>query len=231
MEQKGGRVIASHRESGIEAHIRPYTAGDRAAVWDLAANTAFFGDPVEAFLDDRALFCAAFLAYYTDYESGRLWVAEMDGAVVGYVAGCGDSRRQARTFRSQILPSVLWGVLRGRYRVGRKTIRFAHRMACEWLHQGRIDVSNDAFPGHLHINVTAGARGRGIGRALLERSLAQFWATGVCGVHLSTTDRNAAACRLYEAVGFRLLRAWPTRLWHGLVDRPVERRIYGIRPT
>ncbi|HUT21035.1 MAG TPA: GNAT family N-acetyltransferase [Anaerolineae bacterium] len=87
-----------------------------------------------------------------------------------------------------------------------------------------------AFPGHLHINVTAGARGRGIGRALLERSLARFWATSVCGVHLSTTDRNAAACHLYEAVGFRLLHAWPTRLWRGLVDGPVERRIYGIRP-
>jgi len=213
-----------------QARVRPYTTKDRAAVWALAADTAFFGDPVEAYLDDRALFCAAFVAYYTDYEPERLWVAEIDGGVVGYVTGCGDSRRQAQIFRSQILPSVLWGVLRGRYRVGRKTIRLARRMACEWLHQGRIDVSSDAFPGHLHINVTAGARGRGIGRALLERSLAQFWQTGVRGVHLSTSDRHVAACHLYEAVGFRLLWSWRTQLWRGLVDGPVERRIYGIQP-
>jgi len=213
------------------AHVRPYTAKDHAAVWALAADTAFFGDSVEAHLDDRALFCAAFVAYYTDYEPERLWVAEMDGAVVGYVTGCGDSRRQAWTFRSRILPAVLWGVLRRRYRVGIKTLRFGLRMACEGLQHGQPDVSLDRFPGHLHINVLARARGIGIGRALLERSLSQFWATGISGVHLSTTDRNAAACRLYEAVGFRLLHAWSTRLWHGLVDRPVERRIYGIRPT
>lgn len=200
-------------------------------MWGLAADTAFFGDPVEAILDDRALFCDAFVAYYTDHEPEHLWVAEIDGTVAGYVTGCSDSRRQARTFRSQILPAMLWGVLRRRYRVGIQTLRFALRMAHEGLQHGRPDVSLDRYPGHLHINVLAGARGNGIGRALLERSLAQFWSTGVSGVHLSTTDRNVTACYLYESVGFRLLHAGPTRLWHGLVDRPVERRIYGIRPT
>lgn len=74
----------------------------------------------------------------------------------------------------------------------------------------------------------AGARGNGIGRALLERSLTQFWATGIPGVHLSTTDLNVAACHLYESVGFRLLHAWTTRLWRGLVAGPVQRRVYGI---
>jgi ribosomal protein S18 acetylase RimI-like enzyme len=215
----------------MTANTRPYATADRAAVWSLAADTAFFGDPVETFLDDRALFCAAFVAYYTTYEPGRLWVAEIDGTVVGYVTGCGDTRRQTRTFRSRILPTVLWGVLRRRYRVGTKTLRFALRIAREGLQHSRPNVSLDRFPGHLHINVLAGSRGNGIGRTLLERSLAQFWATGVRGVHLSTTDHNAAACHLYEAVGFRLLHAWPTRLWVGLVDSPVERRIYGIQPV
>jgi GNAT superfamily N-acetyltransferase len=211
--------------------IRPYATADRAAVWDLAADTAFFGDPVETFLDDRALFCAAFVAYYTEHEPDRLWVAEMDKTVVGYVTGCGDTRRQERIFRSRILPVVLWGVLRRRYRVGLKTLCFALRMAREGLEHGRPGISLDRYPGHLHINVRAGMRGGGIGRALLERSMAQFWDTGVAGVHLSTTDLNVAACHLYESMGFRLLHAWPTRLWHDLVDGPIERRIYGIEPT
>jgi hypothetical protein len=43
--------------------IRRYERRDCAAVYRLAADTAFFGDPVEAFLDDRALFCRAFVAY------------------------------------------------------------------------------------------------------------------------------------------------------------------------
>jgi GNAT superfamily N-acetyltransferase len=200
-------------------------------VWDLAADTALFGDPVEAFLDDRTLFCAAFVAYYTDHEPDRLWVAELDGILAGYLTGCGDSRHQTQIYRSRILPAVLWGVLRRRYRVGLKTLRFALRMARDELERGRPDVSLDRYPGHLHINVRASARGNGIGRALLERSLAQFWSTSVPGVHLSTTDYNVAACHLYESMGFRLLHAWSSRLWRGLVDRPVERRIYGIHPT
>ena len=34
---------------------------------------AFFGEPVEAFLDDRRLFCDAFVRYYTDYEAEYAW--------------------------------------------------------------------------------------------------------------------------------------------------------------
>ncbi len=210
--------------------IRLYRPRDRRAVWRLAADTAFFGAPVEAFLDDRALFCAAFVAYYTDYEAERVWVAEVNGKLVGYVTGCGDSRRRTRVLCTRILPAVLRNVLRGRYHVGRKTLRFALRLLQESLERAAPRVSLARFPGHLHINVAGPARGKGVGRALLKACLAQFWTTGVRGVHLHTTDRNRAACHLYESVGFRLLDARRTRLWRGLVAGKVENRTYGIRP-
>jgi len=210
--------------------IRPYCPRDREAVWTLAANTAFFGAPVEPFLDDRALFCAAFAAYYTDHEPTRLWVAESFGAVAGYVMGCGDSRRRTRILGARILPAVLRGVLQGRYHVGRKTLRFGLRLLQELLERAVPTVQLDRFPGHLHVNVAAPARGRGMGHALLETCLAQFWATGVSGVHLMTTDHNRAACHLYETLGFRLLDARQTRLWRGLVAGKVQNRAYGIRP-
>lgn len=208
--------------------IRRYCPQDREPVWTLVADTAFFGEPVETFLDDRRLYGAAFAAYYTDYEPERLWVAERAEGVVGYVMGCGDSRRRMRIARACILPAVLSEVLRGHYRVGPKTLRHVLRMVQEYLERSVPTVSLEQFPGHLHISVAASARGQGIGRALLETALAQFWETGVRGVHLLTTDRNQAACHLYEALGFRLLDARPTRRWRGFVAGSVENRAYGI---
>lgn len=208
--------------------IRPYCPADRQAVWTLVADTAFFGAPVEAFLEDRTLYCAAFAAYYTDCEPDRLWVAQVDGTVAGYVMGCGDSRRRDRTWSTRILPAVLGAGLQRRYRIGRKTLRCAWRWLQTVVERQIPAVPLDQFPGHLHIGVAAWARGQGIGHALLEASLTQFWATGVGGVHLMTTNRNQAACHLYEALGFRLLDARRTGFWRGLIAGEVQNRAYGI---
>ncbi len=210
--------------------IRPYQEHDRAAVWQLAADTAFFGAPIEAFLDDRTAFCEAFVAYYTDYEPEHLWVAEQNGHVVGYVSG-GTNRRRAQVMVWHILPRVIGRWLRGQYRVGRKTLRFVWHSFCAWLQREVPGISSVRFPAHLHINVAATARGQGIGQALLRVCLARFWAEGVPGVHLHTTDQNRAACRLYERLGFRLLKARKTNLWNDLIGTPVENRAYGIVPA
>lgn len=211
--------------------IRHYEPRNRQAVWRLAADTAFFGDPVEAFLDDRALFCDAFVAYYTDWEPEHIWVAEGSRAVVGYLTGCVDSRRRGHILRAHILPRVLWGLIRGRYRIGHKTLHFGWRGVLAWVQRAGPHAALDRFPAYLHINVAAGVRGQGVGRALIEAMLAHFWGLGVPGVHVHTTSHNQAACHLYAKVGFRLLAAAPTSLWRGLVGGPIESRIYGIVPA
>ena len=60
-----------------ELIVRPYRQGDRDAVHRIAADTAFFGEPVEAFLDDRRLFCDAFCSYYTDLEPELASIVEV----------------------------------------------------------------------------------------------------------------------------------------------------------
>lgn len=44
--------------------IRMYKPSDRQDVLRISADTAVFGEPVEAILDDRRIFCDAFTAYY-----------------------------------------------------------------------------------------------------------------------------------------------------------------------
>jgi GNAT superfamily N-acetyltransferase len=149
---------------------------------------------------------------------------------LGYVLGCGDTQRRLVVVRSRILPEVLCGLFRGRYQIGRKTLRLGWRFLLDRLEHPSSTVSLARFPGHLHINVAAPGRRHGIGGELLRTSLDQFWATGVPGVHLRTTNHNRAACHLYEKAGFRLLDAQATHVWRGLIACPVENRVYGIKP-
>jgi ribosomal protein S18 acetylase RimI-like enzyme len=61
------------------------------------------------------------------------------------------------------------------------------------------------------IVVRADARGHGIGKRLLEATLAELKRLGAPRVVLSTAERNAAAKRLFEGAGFRRTMVEMTR--------------------
>lgn len=80
------------------------------------------------------------------------------------------------------------------------------RLGAAWY---RLFPADDAAYGfvapdvpELSIGVAAGARGKGVGRALLETLLATARAQGYRAISLSV-DRQNPALRLYERVGFR----------------------------
>jgi GNAT superfamily N-acetyltransferase len=58
-----------------------------------------------------------------------------------------------------------------------------------------------AFPAHLHINLEAAARGRGIGGALVEALCTRLAAEGVPGIHV-VTGRDQRNVRFYTRLGF-----------------------------
>ncbi len=59
------------------------------------------------------------------------------------------------------------------------------------------------YPAHLHIDLQERARGKGLGRVLIERLLAELRDRGVKGVHLGVDAANANAIGFYEHLGFR----------------------------
>ena len=68
--------------------------------------------------------------------------------------------------------------------------------------------------------VEAAARGAGIGQRLLAALLARLAATGaVRGVHLTVNTEQAAAVRLYQAAGFRIVGEEAVTLGDGLSHR------------
>ncbi|MGD0005390.1 MAG: GNAT family N-acetyltransferase [Anaerolineaceae bacterium] len=212
--------------TGVNLEIRPYQPGDREALFKIGAETAFFGAPIEVYMEDRGAFLDSFYAYYTDYEPEHAWVACADSQVVGFLTGCTDTKRQEQITKSKLVPGVIWNVLRRRYKLGPKVWRYTCEIIGAGLRGEFPPADVERFPAHLHINLADGFRGLGLGRRLMQTYLAQLQELGVPGVHLHTTSLNEAACHLYEACGFCIWAARPTRMWRYLVDRPVENRCY-----
>lgn len=212
-----------------EFSIRPYCSSDRDDLFRIAADTAFFGEPVEAYLEDRRVFNDAFYRYYTDYEPEHAWVACADEQVIGFLTGCVDTRRQQQIFSRKLVPEVLWGLLIGRYRRGPKTLWYIRSLVKEMRQDDSPPLDLDAYPAHLHINLDAAWRGHGLGRRLIAAYLDQLRSLGIPGVHLYTTSMNEAACRLYEKSGFRLMSAHPSYMWKPLIEQPIENRCYAMK--
>ncbi len=213
--------------------IRPYRSSDREMVFCIAADTAFFGEPVEAFLDDRRLFCEAFYAYYTDLEPQHGFVActgrDEREQVVGFLMGSVDTARRDGFLVWKILPGIVRKAITGHYRLGKRTWRYAIEQLKAALRGSNPHANLALYPAHMHINLMEAWRGHGLGRQLIERYRKHLSGLRVEGVHLHTTNLNRAACRLYEHAGFHLLEARPTQAWKRWVKKPVENRVYGLR--
>src|SRR5512147_2019888 len=110
--------------------IRRYQPSDRSAVRQLAGDTAHFGEPIERFFDAREVFLDVFATYYTGVAFNYLWVAHDDGALLGYLMGCPNTRDQYARFRSNAT-RVAWRVAALRYRgvFTRKSLAYIWRYA------------------------------------------------------------------------------------------------------
>jgi ribosomal protein S18 acetylase RimI-like enzyme len=208
-------------------NVHKFQPGERNALLAIGSETAFFGAPIEAFLDDRRVFEDVFFSYYTDYEPEHAWVASEGEQVVGFLTGCPDTKRHNRFFQNRILPLVTWNWLRGKYHLGKRTLQYTLAILKASLRAEFVGADLTLYPAHLHINLLPAWRGKGLGRGLMEHYLEQLCDEDVVGVHLTTTSYNTAACRLYEAAGFHLLGERHTGMYAHLVNQPIDNRCYG----
>jgi ribosomal protein S18 acetylase RimI-like enzyme len=209
--------------------IRPYQPVDRQAVLRIGADTAFFGAPIEAYMEDRNAFLDAFYVYYTDLEPEHTWVACADGEVVGFLTGCVDTRIHNWKLLRVIIPRLTGNLLRGKYHFGKRSVHYFGGLLGGLLRREFTRVDLETYPAHLHINVESAWRGYKLGQRLMEAYLGQLLELGITGVYLDTTSLNEVACRLYEKMGFHLLDARPDRFWAKWFGYPVENRCYGLK--
>ncbi len=205
----------------LSLEVRPYDSHDRAAVRQIAYQTAFLGDSIAPLMPDPELFADLWTAVYTDLHPDLALVATLNQKTVGYIFGVTDSRSLPADYFRHVLPLVLTRLVRGEYPNWRPALAYLFRAALE----PSTHAPYRLYPAHLHINLLEVARGHGAGRALLEGFLAQCQAKGALGVQLSTTDHNTAAVRLYERNGFTVYNSSLMRLYSASVSGPMRRLV------
>ena len=210
-----------------ELLIRKYQDFDRQRLLAIGADTAFFGDPIEAYFDDRILFQDAFYSYYTDVEPTFTWVACYGSEVVGFLAGCLDTKNYQRDIRRIIIPRVFKRLIRWKYIIGARSISYMNGLLGGFFFGDFSPVDYSTYPAHLHINIDKGWRGFGLGRKLILAYIDQLSSINIKGVHLQTTSQNQIACRLYENLDFRILWARTDHFWTKWFGYKVENRCYG----
>ncbi len=183
--------------------VRPFEPRDRQVLRDIFCDGADQGKPVEGFFPDREVAADILTGYYTDHEPGSTFVAELDGALVGYVNGCFDNRRYGLVMFWIIVPCALWKA------VARKTVfkkefwAMINGMARNW---SRLLVwrkrSFHSHEGHMHVGVAQAGRGHGVGTRLVQALLAAAQARGVGQITVSVHSANIAARGFFEHLGF-----------------------------
>ncbi|CAG7621383.1 GNAT family N-acetyltransferase [Leucobacter soli] len=134
---------------------------------------------------------------YVAHDRGLCRVVVDAGGVAGYLLATADTDGFFAWLEAEWLP-----VLRAQYPEGSGApddawiVRAIHRP------QRPPAELVDPFPAHLHIDLLPRARGRGLGRVLIDGLRTDLATAGVPGVHLGVGSDNANAIEFYRHLGF-----------------------------
>jgi RimJ/RimL family protein N-acetyltransferase len=186
-----------------DAVVRGFREDDRDELRALFRR-AGEGSPTSSLWGHEPSEADTYLGVYMDLVPEHLSVAEIDGALVGYLTGCPDpSRVPSDTKR------ILRAIRTHRLYLKRAPLAFFGRAAVDSLgalvrRQGLAgDFADERWPAHLHIDLVREARGTGVAYRLMERWQGQLVEMGSPGCHLQTMVENTRAVAFFERCGFR----------------------------
>jgi len=184
--------------------IRPYQLSDERAVRRICIETGLKGQLDELFCDKEA-FANLWLNPYLHVPNPVAWVAERDGAVVGYLVGILKLPSVWDSLRT-VFPTLLrvrFRAITGQYSHHPPSRRFAH-----WLIY-RLWREAPKTPKHLptfHFNLTADARDSRLGDELLAAFFSAARAAGHQEMLIQVFVRPGKRdLKFYDRLGCRLL--------------------------
>lgn len=195
--------------------IEPAGVHDLAGAYRVCLETGAGGEDATDLQGDPDLLGHVYVGPYLVRGEGTQLVVVDETGVCGYLLSADD------TDAFDAWRDVhWWPPLRARYPVAGADER--DRWLVRQIHEPpRMPASITApYPAHLHVDLVARARGRGLGRALMERLLAELRERAVPGVHLGADPSNRNAIDFYAHLGFRILEQHPDETVMGLrLDR------------
>lgn len=202
--------------------IRRYRDGDWAAVYDVCVETGNAGQGVRGRYSTDDLLPDIFAGPYLFLEPEHAYVLDNGEHAVGYVIGTASTPDFVAAYRERWLPR-----LRARYQPlsGPPVTEEDYRID-RMFHPERMLLPELApHPAHLHINLLAGYRGSGYGRAMISTFLASVAASGTESCYLAVRQVNVDARRFYEKLGWRPVEVRDAEPGTCLLVHPTWRHI------
>jgi len=190
----------------MSAQIRPaITSQDWESIRLICCLTGLGGNPISD--ARRPFFAEQWIGPYQLLPS-LSYVSELGGEITGYLVAAQDTRYFEKMKALKFELGLSAKVLLRQYPPNSDTRRFLKRRL--GLERGPeqsfpkrfLRHLKSEYPAHLHMNVTAQARGQKTGAKLVERLKEDLRQSGVYGVHLFCGEGPIA---FYEKQGFHVL--------------------------
>lgn len=185
--------------------IRPARVDDEAPAYYICLKTGDHGGDGEPYYtDDPDALGRIFVGPYLAFEAELGLMLEDERGVCGYAFGAFDSRAFYARYEAEWRPRLC---ARFPMPQGDPSSWTRAQMVHSWYHHPDYFCPDpyDAYPSHMHIDLLERARGRGIGRRMMEQVMASLRHRGSPGVHLGVSARNTPALGFYGKLGFREL--------------------------
>lgn len=194
--------------------IRQATRADHVALKDITLKTGDSGQDGTHLQDDPDILGLVHTVPYQVYAPDFAFVLEDATGVCGYVLGTPDTLAF-----DDWMEAVWYPPLRARLtNPGPDPAEWRQSDLVRWRvfaprQMPLVDVSR--YPAQGHIDLLPRARGRGLGRAMMERLIEAMEQAKLPGVFLEVSHQNSVAQAFYRHIGFRDLVSSPDALFMG----------------
>jgi ribosomal protein S18 acetylase RimI-like enzyme len=184
--------------------IRPFRAGDEAALAEICLRTADAGSDATGVLDDDAVWAEIFVLPYVARHPGSAFVVEADDErIAGYAVAAPDTAAFETWFRDAWWPQhgARWPKPDAERSRQDGILLYAY---------GRgpgAEPYGAAYPAHLHIDLLPELQGKGWGRRLIDTVIDDLRRRRVGGLHVVADSANTGALAFYDRLGFTRLES------------------------
>jgi ribosomal protein S18 acetylase RimI-like enzyme len=201
--------------------IRQFRPADLEALYAISLETGHEGGDASRLYEDGRLIGHVYSAPYAVLEPGLTLVVDDNDGVAGFAVGALDTNSW-----QERLEAEWWPKLRRQYddpsAIPSSKWSADQRRAFAIHHpERRPQQVTEAYPAHLHLNLSARIQGRGTGAKLFSAWMAHVSKYGGKAMHVGVNRANVRAVRFWSKQGFGELR---------LENDPSGRTIWMGRP-
>jgi len=194
------------------AEIVEYSQSDREAVREICFRTGFLGKSLAGIIDYKDLFVDLATHYFLDARKSCIFVAKDSGRVIGYGVIIDDVKEYKISSTKYYIYRVFLDVVRFRL-FRKKEFLYYTRLLLYYLKGDFTLPEFYEYPALLHINISDGYQGLGIGSRLFESMFAGLKSKSCSGVQLQTHSANEKSVGFFKKHGFAELASKETKFY------------------